>query len=81
LQKVVLNIILRLKRLKINSLALKTYRRWPKLLGHIFSNFTSMHGNACMRFMAPPMDIIKGLTLNNSQKGKPKKEKNSKVVP
>jgi hypothetical protein len=40
-----------------------------------------MHGNACMIFMAPPMNIIKGLTLNNSQKGKPKKEKNSKVVP
>jgi hypothetical protein len=40
-----------------------------------------MHGNACMRFMAPPMDIIKGLTLNNSQKGKKKKEKISKIVP
>jgi hypothetical protein len=40
-----------------------------------------MHGNACMRFMAPPMDIIKVLTSYNSQKGKPKKEKNSKIVP
>jgi len=62
-------------------MTLKAYRRWPKLLGQIFSNFNSRHGNACMRFMAPPMDIIKGFTLNNSPKGKPKKEKNSKVVP